>query len=88
MRRPTEPLFLARDTYRRRRMMDAARLMPFLGVFLFLVPAVWGGAMRTLSGLVYLFVAWALLILIAAMISHLLSRRTEPNETQGGEAGD
>ena len=46
MRRPRQPLFLARATYRRRRLRDAARLLPVVGVFLLAQPLLWpqGGA--------------------------------------------
>ncbi len=35
------PLVLARKVYRRRRLRDAARILPFLGLFLMLLPALW-----------------------------------------------
>lgn len=72
MRRPTEPLFLARETYRRRRLIDAVRLLPFLGAFVFLFPTLWGGAGGTLTGKLYLFFAWAVLIVLAALIARRL----------------
>lgn len=34
-------LFLERASYRRRRWVDAVRLLPFVGLFLWLVPLVW-----------------------------------------------
>ena len=87
MRRSGEPLFLARETYRRRRVMDAARLLPFLGAFVFFVPAIWGGAVGTVPGLLYLFLGWVVLIVIAAVIARVLSRHPNPNDTGDGEAG-
>lgn len=58
--------------------MDAARLLPFLGTFLFLLPVLWGhdggGARSTASDAIYLFVAWAGLIVAAFVISRALSR--------------
>jgi hypothetical protein len=70
MRPPVEPLFLARRTYRRRRLMDALRLLPWLGAFLFGLPLLWGDP-TTAHGLLYLFAAWALLI----VLSFALARR-------------
>lgn len=35
------PLFLARRAYRQRRLTDAARFLPLLGAFLFLLPIFW-----------------------------------------------
>ncbi|MDU8946566.1 hypothetical protein [Ovoidimarina sediminis] len=87
MRRDPEPLFLARETYRRRRMMDAARILPFLGVFLFLVPAIWGGAVSTLSGLIYLFIGWAVLIVLSAVIARVLARPGPQGDRVDDEVG-
>lgn len=45
MRAGREPLFLARQTYRRRRVADAARLLPVLGgALLFMLPLLGGAA--------------------------------------------
>ncbi len=71
------PLFLARRSYRRRRVMDAARMLPVVGGFLVALPILWrpaetpGG--ETASGVVYLFTVWALLILAAAVLARRLS---------------
>ncbi len=74
MRPPREPVFLARDRYRRRRLMDAARLLPVLAGFVFLVPMLWAVGSRTTVGYLYLFGAWLLLILLAGVLSRGLSR--------------
>lgn len=39
----TGPLFLARADYRRRRLRDAARLLPVVGALLMLLPLLWQG---------------------------------------------
>lgn len=70
------PLFLAKGVYRRRRLRDAARLLPILGVFLLLLPLLWGaadgkGADRTV---VYVFGIWGLLIAFAAYLAPSLAR--------------
>ena len=79
MREQQEPLFLARRSYRRRRLEDAARLLPWLGAFLFGLPLLWTGA-RTAPGLVYLFAAWIVLIGIALVLSRRLARAEGPGE--------
>ncbi|MBK5946686.1 hypothetical protein CCR83_09625 [Rhodobacter veldkampii DSM 11550] len=67
------PLFLARRSYRRRRLMDAARLLPLLGLVLFLLPVLWRPAATaepdTARGGLYLFIVWAGLILAAYGLS-------------------
>lgn len=69
MRRPKRPLFLARAPYRRRRLRDAARLLPVLGLFLLLLPLLWAPeshvALRS-GDVIYFFLVWLVLIGLAA----------------------
>ena len=65
-----------RRTLRRARIIDAARLLPFLGVLLFLLPdlalsAGPGSEGATAPWLVYLFLAWAVLVVLAIWLSRL-----------------
>lgn len=75
---PTGPLFVARDAYRRRRLADAARLWPLLGLFLFLLPMLWNGldgrVLQTAYGGLYLFAAWSGLILGAFLLARRLGQ--------------
>ena len=73
---PPEPVVPARDAYRRRKRIDAARVLPFAGAFLFLLPVLWGdGApLRSAWGGVYVFAVWAGMIAGAAFLSFLLRR--------------
>ena len=84
------PLFLARKSYHRRRMMDAARLLPVAGIFFILLPILWQPASTpapdTAFGLVYLFVVWPLLIIVARVVSHLVAEA--PDETDEADGGD
>lgn len=74
-------LFLARQSYRRRRVRDGSRLLPLLGTFLFFVPLLWehgsaeGGA-DLAQETVYLFIVWFLLVAVAA----ILARWYEPGD--------
>lgn len=85
------PLFLERRSYRTRRMMDAVRVLPFLGVALWMVPLMWpvegagaeGEGTAVSSALRYIFAVW--LLLIAA--SFALSRRTRRPETPADDGG-
>ena len=76
MKAPPEPLFLARRNYRRRRITDAARVLPWLGLFLLLLPVLRGGGdpPGTAAGGVYLFAVWFGLICAAFLLSRRLSR--------------
>ncbi|HBM61753.1 hypothetical protein ACFSDD_16460 [Salipiger marinus] len=80
-RRRRAPVFLERQSYRRRRLMDAARVLPFLGLLLWLVPLLWPqgqeGGVRSSSAIVYLFGVWAFLVLGSAVLVYALGRREE-----------
>lgn len=88
MKRPRRPLFLARIPYRRRRLRDAARLLPVFGAFLLILPVMWstaGEGLRITSGdVVYFFLIWLLLIAVAAGFAPGLSR----GEGKGDEEDD
>jgi hypothetical protein len=84
MRPPVEPLFLARSTYRRRRLMDALRLLPWLGAFLFALPLLWRDP-TTAHGLLYLFAVWAVLIVLSAA---LVRRYSDDPGTEAEPPGD
>ncbi|MEC7256258.1 MAG: hypothetical protein VXW58_00430 [Pseudomonadota bacterium] len=65
-------LFLERDSYRRRRLMDAARVLPVLGAALFLLPVLWPDAdtasaapVRTSNAVIFIFGTWLVLIALA-----------------------
>ena len=84
MRFRREPLFLARQSYRRRRLEDAARLLPILGVFLFLLPLLVTSVGTAEVGM-YLFIAWFGLIVATAVIARGLSRWPDVSYDPDGE---
>ncbi|TDL79694.1 hypothetical protein E2L08_08805 [Palleronia sediminis] len=73
---PAEPPFVDRRLYRRRRLMDAARLLPVLGAVLFALPvlnaAAPEGASTARTGL-FLFAVWGGLVLVAGVLSRALA---------------
>ncbi len=77
---PNGPLFLARGVYRRRRLRDAARLMPVLGLLLFLLPGLGHDSVGNARDAIYLFAAWGLLIVFAAILAQGLSQ----SDAEGG----
>ncbi len=80
MSRRPEPLFLARQSYRSRRLGDAARILPVIGIILLLLPILWADSARTREGLVYIFVVWAILIAVVGPISSRLSTHAESRD--------
>lgn len=85
--RPRLPLFLERQSYRRRRLMDAARFLPVLGLLLWAVPLLWQrGSVASSGALIYIFGVWLALVL-AALILSLRVRRSGIDDT-GGDGDD
>ncbi|MDW4547955.1 hypothetical protein R5H32_01185 [Defluviimonas sp. D31] len=86
MKRPSPPRFLARRSYRRRRLIDAARLLPVLGFILIMVPILWRpgatAAPDTALGGLYLFAVWFGLIGAAFLVARILARG-EPDAGDG-----
>jgi hypothetical protein len=88
MRRPRPPMFLERRSYRRRRLGDAARLLPVFGLVMILLPLLWGPETDQAAHLtawegVYLFVVWAALIAAAAILSRALTKSDDADRPDG-----
>lgn len=67
-------LFLARQPYRRRRVIDASRLLPIFGLFLFLIPLLWddvgsGTEAHLAEKTLYIFAIWFVLVGVAAVLA-------------------
>lgn len=82
------PLFLARRSYRRRRLMDGARMLPVLGLILFLMPVLWSPAQTpepdTGRSGIYLFAVWAGLIVLALALARGLAPALDEEERAEG----
>lgn len=82
---PKPPTFLARSTYRQRRLRDAARLLPIFGAVLFAIPLLWprnGPEVGSTSGaIIFIFVVWLALIVLAGVIGHSIDPDDDPAET-------
>lgn len=89
MRAPRRPAFLERPRYRRRRVADAARLLPVAGCFLFALPILWSPADSpepdTASGAIYLFAVWLVLIVAALVMARRLAREPVEDRPRGDE---
>ncbi len=82
MKPPRKVQFVARESYRMRRLMDAARFLPIFGFVLVLLPL-----MRTSTDTevpptavesTYLFIVWFCLVLVAFVMSLGLRRALDP----------
>ena len=85
MKPKASALFLARSLYRKRRLSDAAKLLPIFGAVLLLLPLLWvhqGAPERsnTATNWVYLFIIWSFLILAAACLAKSLNKFEDGND--------
>ncbi|WP_211657883.1 hypothetical protein [Paracoccus subflavus] len=83
---PDRPLFLERASFRRRRLGDAARVMPVLALLLVLVPVWWmPERISSAGGAIWLFGLWAALI-VAIWMLHRTLRRADATTLRASRA--
>lgn len=75
-------LFLGRRSFRRRRLRDAARMLPIVAGVLMLLPLLKDGApgATTAGMLLYLFGLWIALVVLSALVSGVLSAEDDTPE--------
>ena len=66
--RKSEPVYLARHTYRQRRLRDATRILPIAGAVFWILPLIAARPLTSTTGL-YLFGVWFVMICISAAIA-------------------
>ena len=85
------PVFLERRSYRRRRLHDAARLLPVLGMLGWMVPLLWSidtsSEHKASSALVYIFSIWIVLIFLSFFVSYRLERNESGGDDDSDEKG-
>jgi len=87
-REPERQLFLEHRRYLRRRLLDAAHLLPLIGFAFWSLPALRNPATvgrETAGGMIYLFTIWAGLILAALFLSRALGSRDDDEASQPDE---
>ena len=88
---PRPTVFVERQTYRMRRTMDAARLVPLLGLLLFAVPLLWPtdpeNALSTSKTILSVFGVWLMLILVTIRLSWVL-RSLPPSDKAPDRGGE
>ncbi|GAB4547322.1 MAG: hypothetical protein Tsb0024_17260 [Ruegeria sp.] len=88
---PRPSVFLERQSYRRRRLADAARILPFLGAALVVIPLLWpradvaGQGMPLSSAMLYIFISWAGMIGVSFLFG-LAARRMAAREDASSES--
>ncbi|WP_420586527.1 hypothetical protein [Ruegeria sp.] len=77
-------VFLERQSYRRRRLSDAARLLPFLGAALLAIPLLWkdNPGVPLSSAIFYIFACWVGLIVASLVFGFAARRMTTQDESE------
>ena len=83
---PNATLFLEKRSYRRRRMKDALRLLPIVGLLLWLLPVFWPSndapdgpdPVAMSSAVTYVFIVWVLLIFAGLALWWAIGDRDAP----------
>lgn len=86
-------VFLERQSYRRRRLMDAARILPLLGALLFALPLLWpatvsdgasgDGGVAMSTAIIYVFSVWTALIVAILVFGKTTRAWSRPSDGQG-----
>ncbi len=87
-----KPVFVERRAYRRRRIVDAAGLLPLVGAVLVCLPLLWTGPRETpvptTGAMIYFFGLWLALTVAAALLSRKLRGGDEAGtDDDGSDAG-
>jgi type VI protein secretion system component VasK len=87
---PQRRMFLERRSYRMRRMMDALRFLPLIGLCLWMVPLLWPlpeaghtDPMPMSVALKYLFGVWLALVVMAWALWRYTRGQAEADAAQG-----
>jgi len=78
MRLGARRLFLGQRAYRRRRMIDATRIVPVAFALLVLVPPIWRPQIFSFAtGALWLALGWLATILVTAALHHAIGETAE-----------
>jgi hypothetical protein len=93
MRPPVSSVFLERQNYRRRRLIDLIKILPLIGMMLWLVPLLWpiDGKERVSSAdaMIYIFAIWFVLVIAKSIAARFLFRASDSDhrDLKRGENG-
>lgn len=77
------PLYLARTSYRQRRLRDVVRVLPVAAFIAWVLPVMSGVVSATSAVGLYIFTGWLVLILVSAVIT--ASLRPDTNTPMAAE---
>ena len=68
----SEYVYLERRRYRTRRIIEALKVLPVLGIVLFAVPLLWSEGVKTSDAMIYFFSVWLALVFAAVWLARRL----------------
>ena len=68
----SEYVYLERRRYRTRRIIEALKVLPVLGIVLFGVPLLWSEGVKTSDAMIYFFSVWLALVFAAVWLARRL----------------
>ena len=68
----SEYVYLERRRYRTRRIIEALKVLPALGIVLFGVPLLWSEGVKTSDAMIYFFSVWLALVFAAVWLARRL----------------
>jgi hypothetical membrane protein len=68
----SEYVYLERRRYRTRRVIEALKVLPVLGLVLIGVPLLWTEGVKTSEAMIYFFSVWMVLVLAAIWLARRL----------------
>lgn len=84
---PPNRLFLERRGYIQRRVIDGAKLLPIVGLVLFMVPLIWprtgdSSTVATSNSTIYIFFIWLSLIALGAILANRITASGAAQDTK------
>lgn len=77
-------VFLERQTYRRRRLIDWIRFLPIIGLMLWLVPLLWPvegeNQVSSADAIIYIFAIWFALVFLKALSIRALNHTDDQKD--------
>lgn len=85
---PRSSVFLERQTYRRRRLIDLIKILPLIGLALWLVPLLWStegeDQVTSAAAMIYVFVIWLVLVVMKFIAARGLKTISSSDESETG----
>ena len=86
------PIFLERDRYRTRRLVDGLRVLPIMAAILWVFPAIWThdaeNPPNIAQGAIYFFCTWAIMIGVSFLLVRRLRHSAEFWQDRQSGPGD